>query len=70
MVNPGGTDSMEFDLYIDENDGMIYRHFPPEDPRCSSVFDPDGIDIEQDETDLMEIFIAMRAEIRRLKKVE
>jgi len=58
----------EVDLYIGE-DGLIYRHFPPEDPKCSPVFDPDGVDIEQDECDLMEIFQSLSAENTRLRAI-
>ena len=58
----------EFDIYIDENDGMIYRHFPPEHPTCSSVFDPDGVNLEQSETELIEIFGAMKSENERLRE--
>jgi len=57
----------EFDLFIGENDGMIYRHFPPEHPTCSPVFDPDGVDLEQDETELMAIFESMKAENTQLR---
>ena len=57
-----------FDLYIDENDGMIYRHFPPEHPTSSPVFDPDGVDIEQSETELIGVFDAMKSEITRLRE--
>ena len=59
--------SEKFDLYIDENDGMIYRHFPPEHSKCSPVFDSEGINLEQSETELIEIFEVMKVEIERLR---
>ena len=62
-----GIDPEEFDLYIGENDGMIYRHFPPGHPVCSPVFDQNGLDLEQTETDLMAIFETMKAEIACLR---
>ena len=54
----------EFDLYINEDDGAIYRHYPPGHPICSPTFDPEGVDIEQSETEIIEVVDALKAKIR------
>jgi len=57
-----------FDLHISD-DGRIYRHFSPEHPTCSPVFDPHGVDIEQNEAEMMAIFETMKSENERLQRL-